>query len=861
MKFKFNKNLDYQIEAIIAVVDIFETGRNLLNNKEEFSLQSSPIIANELEIDKERILRNFQSIQSQNKIETVEKLDSMDFSVEMETGTGKTYVYLRTILELNKKYGVKKFIILVPSLAIREGVLKTIEQTKEHFREIYNTHFGYFAYDSKKLSRVREFAQSINIQIMIMTIQSFNKDSNIMRQTPDRFNGESPLDLVSQTKPIVIMDEPQNMESELSKSAINDLNSLFRLRYSATHKHIYNLVYRLTPYDAYIKGLVKKIEIYGAQETDPSIFIFKVKEIRTQTGKSPQAKVILEVKQGKDEFFYKEVLLKGNDDLFRKTSNEKYHGLFVNEIDARVNKVEISNGKIFKLEEEVGENREAIFRTQIRETIKAHLNKQEELGNKIKVLSLFFIDKVDNYVQEDGLIKKIFIEEFEKLKENFDCFKTIDVNSVHNGYFAKTRKKGEIIYKDTDGKTKEDKEVYDLIMKDKEKLLSFSEPTSFIFSHSALKEGWDNPNIFQICALREVKKEKERRQQIGRGLRLVVDTEGNRVFDSNINILTVVANESYSEFVGGLQTEYIEAGYKDVPETANARQKIPIKYKKHLASRSEEFKRLWEKIRKKTKFNIELETKKIIKSAVAKINDLDINNLVVKVEKVQVDFDRTGVLKTIYQTTSYGEKLVNRIKIDNVIDRISKETGVTKTTIFEILTTINNLDLLFKNPEEFIRSCITLINISLNELVINEGLKYIPVKDVWEVNLFEDFVSYAKKSIESKKSIYNRVVFNSKGEREFAENLEKNNRVILFTKLPPNFIVDTPLGDYHPDWAIVYKTDDGEKLYLVRESKFVDDLENLRPNEQQKIVCGQKHFDTLGIDFKVVKQMTLEDLL
>ncbi|PJA56091.1 type III restriction endonuclease subunit R, partial [Candidatus Roizmanbacteria bacterium CG_4_9_14_3_um_filter_33_18] len=260
MKFKFNKNLDYQIEAINAVAEIFETGKNLINNKETFELQSSPIISNELEVDKIRILENLKNIQKQNNIEEVEKLDSMDFSVEMETGTGKTYVYLRTILELNKKYNLKKFIILVPSVAIREGVLKTIEQTKEHFREIYNTHFGYFSYDSKKLSRVREFAQSINIQIMIMTIQSFNKDSNIMRQTPDRFNGESPLNLVSKTKPVVIMDEPQNMESELSKSAISDLDSLFRLRYSATHKHIYNLVYRLTPYDAYSKGLVKKIE-------------------------------------------------------------------------------------------------------------------------------------------------------------------------------------------------------------------------------------------------------------------------------------------------------------------------------------------------------------------------------------------------------------------------------------------------------------------------------------------------------------------------------------------------------------------------------------------------------------------------
>lgn len=861
MKFKFNKNLDYQLEAISAVTEIFETGKNLIQNNKSFELQATPITSNELEVDETRIFENLINIQNQNDVDVVEKLDSMDFSVEMETGTGKTYVYLRTILELNIKYGLTKFIILVPSVAIREGVLKTIEQTKEHFREIYNTHFSYFAYDSKKLSQVREFAQSINIQIMIMTIQSFNKDSNIMRQTPDRFNGESPLNLVAQTRPIVIMDEPQNMESELSKSAILDLNSLFRLRYSATHKHIYNLVYRLTPYDAYLKGLVKKIEVYGAEESDPSAFVFKVQEIRTQAGKLPLAKVILEVKQTRNEFINKEVLLKGGDDLFRKTNNEKYAGLYINEIDARINKVEISNGKIFKLEDEIGENKEAIFRTQIRETIKAHFNKQDELGSKIKVLSLFFIDKVDNYVRADGIIRKVFIEEFEKLKSNFNQFKNLEATAVHNGYFAKTKIKGEIIFKDTDGKTKDDKEVYDLIMKDKEKLLSFEEKTCFVFSHSALKEGWDNPNIFQICTLREVRQEKERRQQIGRGLRLAVNTEGDRIFDSQINVLTVIANESYKEFVGGLQTEYDEAGYKEAPKTADARERVTIKFKKHLASQSEDFKKLWDKIRRRTKFNIELNTKKLIESSVSKMSELDINNLVVKVEKVQVDFERDGKLQTIYQTTSYGERLSNKILIDNIIDRIAKETRVTRMTVFEILSKINNLDLIFKNPEEFTRSCISFVNISLNELLINEGLKYIPTGDIWEMNLFEDFVSYAKKSIESKKSVYERVVFDSEGEKEFAKNLEINNRVILFTKLPPNFIVDTPLGDYHPDWAIVYKTDEGEKLYLISESKFVDNLENLRPSEQQKIVCGQKHFNAIDVNFKVATQLKLEDLI
>src|SRR3989344_8128078 len=323
MKFKFNKNLEHQTDAINAIVDVFDTGRNLMKVEESFTLRSaSKIISNELEVYPKSILENLQTIQKQNKIdsitETADGISSMDFSIEMETGTGKTYVYLRTILDLNKKYGLKKFIILVPSVAIREGVLKTIEQTKDHFRELYNVGFNSFAYDSGKLSQVREFAQGLDLQIMIMTIQSFNSDTTVMKQTPDRFYGERPIDIVAETHPVIIMDEPQNMESELSKSAIDDLKPICKLRYSATHKNIHNLVYRLSPVDAYVNGLVKKVEVYGAETGVVGDFIFKVKEIITKKGESPKAKVELEVKDASGTYVKKEVLLKAVDDLGQK---------------------------------------------------------------------------------------------------------------------------------------------------------------------------------------------------------------------------------------------------------------------------------------------------------------------------------------------------------------------------------------------------------------------------------------------------------------------------------------------------------------------------------------------------------------
>lgn len=863
MKFKFNKNLDYQLDAINAVIDLFDSGKNIVNGQEEFELQSSPIIANKLEINKTRILKNLQNIQKQHAIEPVSQgIDSMDFSIEMETATGKTYVYLRTILELNQKYGLTKFIILVPSVAIREGVLKSIEQTEKHFEELYNTRFGKFAYDSKKLSRVREFAQSLGIQIMVMTVASFNKDNNIMRQTPDRFKGENPLSLVAQTNPVVIMDEPQNMESDLSKAAISDLNPLFKLRYSATHKEVYNLVSRLTPYEAYRRNLVKRIEVFGVNDQTANDFVFKIREFRIQKGKSPEAMVLLEVKQANDQFVGKEVLLKGGMDLYRKTGNPKYEGLMINEIHAGTKSIELSSGKIYKFEEQVVDNKEQIFRIQIAETIKAHLRKQEERGDEIKVLSIF-IDKVDNYINKDGLIRKLFVEEFEKQKGNYDRFANVDVSKIHNGYFAKTKIKGQEVFKDTNGKSKLDKEAYDLIMKDKERLLSFDEPTCFIFSHSALREGWDNPNTFQICTLNETRGTSRKRQEIGRGLRLAVNKDGDRIHDSAINVLTVIANESYKEFVGRLQTEYTESGYKNAPLPSNARARVGITFKKHLATENAEFIDLWERIRKKTQYSLHLNEDDLVEKAVEKINELDVNSIVVRIEKVTVNFGEQNNITTTFENETFGQKLDRDISVGNFINRISKETGLTRNTILKILHSVTTIDLIAVNPEEYMRSVIVIIKGCMSDMVVNNGLMYTPNGDVWEIDLFENFESYSDRSIESTKSVYSRVVFDSEGERMFAESLERSPQVKLFTKLPQRFVVETPLGSYMPDWAIVVKTDKGDKLYLVRETKF--GYKNLNQElsavELMKILCGMKHCEAIDVDFKVSEKEDLNDLL
>jgi type III restriction enzyme len=732
-------------------------------------------------------------------------------------------------------------------------------------QSIYNIGFGYFAYDSDKLSQVRDYIQSNDIQIMIMTIQSFNSDTKVLRSSPDRFNGEKPIDLIAETRPVVIMDEPQNMGTDLANASISDLKPLFKLRYSATHKEVHNLVYKLTPVEAYRRGLVKKISVYGVKEDNAGVFLFKVKEILIKKGESPKAKVLIEVKKADGIYEQKEVTLQAGKDLYRESKkNEKYEGLLVQDIDANHKRVELSDGKYYELDQE-SDNREVIFRTQIRETIKAHFDKQKEIGENVKVLSLFFIDKVDNYIHDDSLLRNIFNEEFAKLQGNYSTFKNVDVKTVHKGYFASKKVKGVVEFKDsTSGSSKEDKEAYDLIMKNKEQLLSFSEPVSFIFSHSALKEGWDNPNIFQICTLRETHSLMKKRQEIGRGLRLPVDVNGNRIIDNpELSVLTVIANSSYEEYAGGLQQEFEEAGYKGQTDIRNAKEKkIKVKTTSYLDS--EEFKELWKRISKRTRFSLEVLTDNLVEKAVEEINKLSIKNITVTVEKGQIFFDKEGKLKSVRDANSSGYKLDKKANLPNIVYRVSKETGITRKTVYDIFSRVENLDLIFDNTEEYIRSTILIIKTELNNLLVNDGLRYIPTGDSWEIKLlFSDFEALPSKILKSEHSVFDGVIFDSKGEAEFAISLENSPHVKVYTKLPRGFEVDTPLGKYIPDWAIVWKTAEGDKLYLVRETKFeYSNLEHdLTWEENNKIKCAEKHFEAIGADYRVCEKKDLGDLI
>ena len=607
MKLHFEPDLDYQKLAIESVADLFR-GQEI--NRTEFTVTRRPMvdragqpsldlggflgvqgelglveselgIGNRLTLLDDEIIANLKDIQLRNGLAPSTALTSGDFTVEMETGTGKTYVYLRTVFELNKLYGFTKFVIVVPSVAIKEGVYKTLQITEEHFKGLYSGQpFDYFLYDSAKLGQVRNFATSPNIQIMVVTVGAINKkDVNNLYKDSEKTGGERPIDLIRATRPILIVDEPQSVDGGLSgagKNALGEMNPLCTLRYSATHVDKHHMVFRLDAVDAYERKLVKQIEV-ASLEVEGGHNKAYVRFVSASNGKGPvTARVEIDVLEGK-QIRRKEVVVQDGDDLEELTKRAIYADCRIGEIragrDNQLLEVKLPGSETFlQPGQAVGDvDADALKRLMLRRTIHEHLEKEKRLAPLgIKVLSLFFIDAVEHYRSYDadgnpvkGKYARIFEEEYRraaKLPEFVSLFKEVDLTSeaeeVHDGYFSIDKARRWTDTADNNQVSRDNAErAYNLIMKDKEKLLGFETKLKFIFSHSALKEGWDNPNVFQICALREIGTERERRQTIGRGLRLCVNQHGDRLRGFEINTLTVVATESYEEFAENLQKE------------------------------------------------------------------------------------------------------------------------------------------------------------------------------------------------------------------------------------------------------------------------------------------------------------------
>ena len=883
MQFKFESNQQFQIQAIESIAKLFD-GQHFVTGQFDLNIDGLTAIPNSLEVDNDTILKNLQQVQTDNDLHMDEKLLCIDdsipllgeetdvsfpnFSIEMETGTGKTYVYLRTILELFRRYGLRKFIIVVPSVAVREGVIKTLKITKDHLRQLYdNPPYRFYAYDSSKISQVRQFAYSDGVEIVVMTIDSFNRASNRIHQTMDQLQGDIPIHLIQATRPILVLDEPQNMVSELRVKALAALNPLFTLRYSATHRVPYNLVYRLTPAEAYQQGLVKRIEVDGVlQEDDVNQPLVRVNNIQSRKN-ILTARLSVHKLMSDNTVKEQPITVRFGGDLVEKTNRPEYSGYIVEEINPFGGFVRFTNGVEVEKGASKGEDKEAIFETQIRLTIEEHFRKQERLkSSNIKVLSLFFIDRVDNYAQETGIIRRLFKKCFNELKQGHASWKDVDVANVQAAYFAQRRtRSGDIIYEDSStGEAKKDVEAYDLIMKDKERLMSFDEPTCFIFSHSALREGWDSPNVFQICTLNQTASEMKKRQEIGRGVRLAVDQTGNRVYDSRSNVLTVIANESYTSYLESYQTEMREA-YGDkalLPPLVDKRKRGAAKLQKAYMMKPE-FKELWERIKHKTRYAVHVDTDLLIDEVVAALDATEIRPPRITVTKAVVQVDDDEVFSALQMS---GAKtvidLAGRYPLPNLVDTMmhllentTPPMRLTRKTLLEIFRRTQKQQAALDNPHEFASVAVRIIKEKLTDQLV-DGIKYEKIGECYEMCQFETSIeSWDDHLIPAKHSLYDHVIFDSEVERKFVEGLEKLNYVKLYVKLPAFFKVPTPIGSYNPDWAIVvdYPDDESERLYLVRETKGTTNLDDLRPNERRKIECGKQHFrEALGVDYEVV---------
>ena len=859
-------------------------------------------VANRLDLGDGQLLVNLHAVQQHNglppdaKLEYIEEivrtasgeqtLRFPNFSVEMETGTGKTYVYIRTALELHRRYGLRKFIVVVPSVAIREGVLKSLKITQEHLRGLFdNVPYRFTLYDSKSIGKVRQFVQSDCVELLVMTIDSFNKDDNVIRQSTDRLQGATPLHLVQAARPVLILDEPQNMESEGRIKALASLHPLFALRYSATHRNPYNLVYRLTPFEAYRKGLVKKIEVASVvKEDDYNQVFLRLEEIRSDK-KTVQARIAVQQRMANGTIKEKAYLFKPGQCLQDKADRQEYASFVIDEISPGEQTVRFKNGIEIGIGQTQGADQAALFREQIRYTLEEHFRKQRKLKDAgIKVLSLFFIDSVDNYAGTSppergagsvdglypGIIRTLFDEAFEELKGKYPDFADKEASKVRAAYFAEKNRRGGTVelLNSTTGQSAEDRAAYNLIMKDKERLLSFKEPVSFIFSHSALREGWDNPNVCQICTLNQTISEVKKRQEVGRGMRLVVNQQGLRVAEEKQNVLTVVANESYEQFVSTLQAEMEEAFGKEgaAPRPVNARQKRVAK-RPPLDQLPGDFSQLWERIKHKTRYQVTIDSQKLIAAVLAALDKLKIEPPRIVAEKAAVAtaagedrLEARRVGKSVLATLEGRQAVPNLVEmLEDLIAHVSPPIKLTRRTLAAIITRTKNRQAALDNPQEFATQAAGVIRTEAIQQLV-DGIQFDKDGTWYEMTEWvEQEETVSERLIPVANSVYDHILVDSDAERKFVERLKKMEDVRLFVKLPAWFKVPTPVGNYNPDWALVMEQvdahgDPGPVLYLVRETKSTTDATALRGTENQKIHCGERHFvGALDVDYKTMK--------
>ncbi|MGN0845318.1 MAG: DEAD/DEAH box helicase family protein [Kiritimatiellia bacterium] len=953
------------------------------------------------------ILEQIRKVQKENWIKPSGKLEGegVNLSVEMETGVGKTYTYIKTIHELYRKYGWMKYMIVVPSIAIREGVYKSFRDLEEHFMLDYHRRINFFVYNSDRLGELDAFARDSGIHVMIINAQafasSFNADKNIAGRSGDKaariiftrqdsMGGRRPIDVIAAMNPIVVIDEPQSVEGPATAAALKLFKPLFTLRYSATHRNRYNLVYRLDAVDAFRQKLVKKIAVKGivqtgTQGTDGFLFL---EEIRTAPGRNPEAVLRYDCAAPGGVRQKTSVASVGFDVREQSGGLAEYrHGYVVTDIDATTGRVEFQNGIGLGLGEMVGGgNEEMLRRLQIRETIRTHLAHEETLFAKgIKCLSLFFIDEVRKYREYQGdravggLYARMFEEEYESARQEY-LTERLDLNpgyaawlarqgaeGAHAGYFSIDRQ-NRLVDPKLEGRgrravadpTSNDADAFELIMKGKEKLLSFDDPEGgrvrFLFSHSALREGWDNPNVFQICTLKTSGADIRKRQEIGRGLRLCVDKFGERQDQSvlgagiyDINVLTVVTSESYEKFARGLQSELaadlgerparidaalfegrdyarrdgttgvvspqlaaqlnfclIASGYIDMNGQLTAKYEADkaagavtlgaagegpdirtesvvaileqvfdpralnpanaLGARRQALNRkqfdSAAFKALWAQINAKSAYTVTFDPEDLIRKSVDSLNrnlhvpaiEYAVTGGALAVDSVSKETLESGTaMEKTAKTTTRAELVLPDSYRCDLIGEIAEETGLTRSDVATILSKVQpDVFAQFRrNPEAFIRRAASLIGEQMANVIV-EDITYNKIEGRFEETIFSENLLTAypgtRQVKDTAKGVYDLFVLDSEVEVGFCKDLEASGEVVVYTKLPRGFYIDTPVGKYNPDWAIAFEHNGNKHIYFVAETKGTLNEFGLDKVEAAKIKCARKHFKAISAD-------------
>ena len=995
--FQFDDNLEYQKKAVKSVVELFrglpkEVGSIYAEKLIKTRITEKDPVRNIDIVKGGKLLQNLKKVQLGNGLFTDEisyRNHERDFTIEMETGTGKTYVYLRTILELYKEYGFKKFMIVVPSIAIRKGVEKSIKQLTEHFKRLYNVDLSKysFIYDSSNLGKMSSnFVESNDLSICVLNIQAFNKDTNKIRKD-DEYDKNLWRD-IKFVRPIVLIDEPQKIEGTTKKKsqslkAIDELEPLFTLRYSATHKNLYNQVYKLDSYEAYKKDLVKKIRV----KTINSVISKDFPYIRyTYFTKDYKARIEMFSQEQGQSIRFRSFDVENGFSLYELSGGlPQYKDMFIAEQPHKEKALKIAsvNGDI---ELKLGESNKKledkeIIRIQINLAIDNHFKKQFEIleeGKRIKSLTLFFIDEVkkvrDSGASDGrGVYLKIFDEEYlkivQKYREKIEKYKNYfphyeDVNSVREGYFALDKKKKEVeveYKKENEVKAKSQEDIdrgIELILEKKDELISFNEPLAFIFSHSALREGWDNPNVFTLCTLKNGSSEIAKKQEIGRGLRLPVDVTGNRCLDRNVNELTVIANDSYENFSRMLQEDFnknmnknevtsdlllvtlekagipkikitselvdefkkeliekrvmdsnnvlLKNGEEDIKEIHFSNETLqehsiqiaenfvkymvekgtnrieiangdnePIINKQRSFVSEKEFQNLFEELgtnlSKKAIYRCKIDNEKYIESSIEKINNYISNfdlKQIVEVVESKGDYNETGNFNLEKDS---GDKEIEMSKLEvatksdfEIANYIMYHTMLPRLAILKIISGLEKEKREALNIQDVLENVTEILLENLNEMKAEKVFEYEVIdgyvtdtKKIFEVNnkINEEDFENKRRLFQAKKgsrSLSDYYQLDSDGEKEFAEKLENDENVLMFTKLKKGgFVIDTPYGNYSLDWAIIYKNssennEDNVGIYFIVETKADKKEKDLTAVEKSKIKCGKLHFEAVS---------------